>query len=82
MDDNDERQHFSLKAIIENEKKTKKRKNKRKEEPGKKDTFSVNVDDPRFSALYSSHLYAIDPSDPQYKYVQLIKVKCELRCVV
>ena len=69
MDENDDRQHFSLKRIMENEKKKKKRKKKKKEDENKEDTFSVNVDDPRFSALYSSHLFAIDPSDPQFKYV-------------
>ncbi len=31
------------------------------------DTFEVDVHDPRFSALYESHLYAPDPSHPHYR---------------
>ena len=31
------------------------------------DTFQVDLSDPRFSAIYDSHLYAVDPSDPHYK---------------
>ena len=32
------------------------------------DDFQVDVQDPRFAALYDSHLFAPDPADPQYKY--------------
>jgi hypothetical protein len=68
MDGKEERQHFSLKGIIENEKKKKKRKKRQKDkQETKEDNFAVDVDDPRFSALYSSHLYAIEQSDPQFK---------------
>ncbi|XP_031562221.1 ESF1 homolog [Actinia tenebrosa] len=67
MDGKEEPQHFSLKGILENEKKKKKRKKRRKEQQTAEDHFKVNVEDPRFSALFSSHLYAIDPSDPQFK---------------
>lgn len=50
--------------------------NKKKKKPQKKQTkkivddedfFNVNVADPRFSAMYTSHLYNVDPSDPAYK---------------
>jgi len=30
------------------------------------DTFQLDVDDPRFAAVYESPLFAIDPSNPQY----------------
>lgn len=33
------------------------------------DPFKLDLDDPRFSAIYNSHLYSVDPSDPHYKYV-------------
>ena len=32
------------------------------------DTFKMNVNDPRFSAVYECHEYAVDPSNPQYKW--------------
>lgn len=55
----------------EQEKNTKKKKGKKPKRKIKKiekdDDFSVNVQDPRFAALYTSHLYNIDPSDPAYK---------------
>lgn len=44
-------------------------------QPTLADNFSVDVHDPRFSALYDSHLYAPDPSDPLYKLVHLISLK-------
>ena len=31
------------------------------------DTFKMDVNDPRFSAVYDCHEYALDPSNPQYK---------------
>lgn len=67
MDDDDDREHFNLKSIMKNEKSRKKR--KQKTEENMKDNFEINVNDSRFSALYSSHLFAVDPSDPQFKYV-------------
>ena len=30
----------------------------------------MQLDDPRFSAVYSSHLYNIDPSAPEYRKTQ------------
>jgi len=37
-----------------------------KEEKVQEDQFQVDLHDPRFSAIYDSHLYALDPSHPQY----------------
>ena len=31
------------------------------------DGFQIDLSDPRFSALYESHLYAPDPAHPLYK---------------
>ena len=49
--------------------KKKGKKNKRAAESSKEtqDTFKMDVNDPRFSAVYESHEYALDPSNPQYK---------------
>lgn len=64
--------HFSLKKIQESEvskksKRKKKLKNKMNEEKNSLPDFEINVNDKRFAALYNSHLYNIDPSDPNYK---------------
>lgn len=65
------RQHFNLPSILRSEKdsnKKKKRKRiKEKEEEQMADNFKVDVADDRFKALYESHLYAPDPSAPQYR---------------
>ena len=77
MDDHaeDNKHHFSLKKILENEgtsKSKKKRKNRRNADSTEKkaqfqDDFEVDVKDERFGALFSSHLYNMDPSDPNFK---------------
>jgi hypothetical protein len=67
MEDDDGKKHFNLKSIMKNEKSKKKR--RKKQEETKQDDFEIDVNDTRFSALYSSHLFAVDPSDPQFKYV-------------
>ncbi|XP_020582450.1 pre-rRNA-processing protein esf1 [Phalaenopsis equestris] len=49
--------------------KSKKIKGKKRKEAAAEEKLP-NVDcsnDPRFAALYSNHLYALDPTDPQYK---------------
>ncbi|XP_074655065.1 ESF1 homolog [Tubulanus polymorphus] len=70
MDEDDNREHFNLKDILKNEKKNKKKKKKLAAiEATKqiKDTFKVNVNDKRFNAMYTSHLFNIDPSSHEYK---------------
>ena len=34
---------------------------------GPRDGFQIDLTDPRFSALYESHLYAPDPANPGYR---------------
>ena len=71
MEDKDDRQHFSLKGIMDSEKKKSKKKQKRKEkEEMVDDNFNVDLKDSRFDALFTSHHFAVDPSDPQYRYDQ------------
>ncbi|KAF9797451.1 hypothetical protein SFRURICE_005927 [Spodoptera frugiperda] len=72
LDDDDGKAHFSLKKIQESES-TKKSKRKKKlkakmvEQKQSLPDFEINVNDDRFSALYNSHLFNIDPSDPNFK---------------
>ncbi|KAF0746479.1 ESF1, partial [Aphis craccivora] len=63
------KQHFNMKKIQEEESKSLKKKKKKKilNEKSVSDSFSVDVKDDRFSALYTSHLFNIDPADPKFK---------------
>ena len=73
LDEEEDKKHFHLKEILQREKDEKskrKRKKMGKAAADKKkveDDFELNVSDPRFGALYSSHLYSLDPSDPNFK---------------
>ncbi|KAI8929940.1 hypothetical protein BC831DRAFT_441650 [Entophlyctis helioformis] len=83
MDDNEGQtqshsRHFDMKAVLKGEKdagkkgkaKAKLSKKKAKELAGAgetQDDFSLDVADPRFSAVLESHQFAIDPTNPQFK---------------
>ncbi|KAJ8721994.1 hypothetical protein PYW08_004396 [Mythimna loreyi] len=72
LDDDDGKAHFSLKKIQESESNKKSRRKKKlkakmNEQKQSLPDFEINVNDDRFSALYNSHLYNIDPSDPNFK---------------
>ncbi|XP_072121569.1 ESF1 homolog [Mobula birostris] len=70
MDDEDEeRKHFNYDKIVEQQNLSKKKKKKlvKKQELIEKDNFQVDVADPRFQAIYTSHLFNLDPSDPNFK---------------
>ncbi|KAF7689326.1 hypothetical protein HF521_012679 [Silurus meridionalis] len=58
MDDNDDEKHrhFNYDQI--------------NNELLEEDNFKVDVQDPRFQAMFTSHLYNLDPSDPAYKKTQ------------
>ncbi|KAG5680550.1 hypothetical protein PVAND_010051 [Polypedilum vanderplanki] len=75
-DDKDEKSHFSLKKIQESEdmsSKKKKRKLKKMKKKGidnieeVEDNFKINIQDERFSAVFSQPEFNIDPTDPGFK---------------
>ncbi|XP_047991302.1 ESF1 homolog [Leguminivora glycinivorella] len=71
-DDDDGKVHFSLKKIQEAEstkksKRKKKLKQKMLEQKQALPDFEINLNDQRFSALYNSHHFNIDPTDPNFK---------------
>ncbi|XP_072512836.1 ESF1 homolog [Salminus brasiliensis] len=71
MDDEDEEkhQHFNYDKIVEQQNLSKKKKKKLQKSNTllEEDRFQVDVQDPRFQAMFTSHLYNLDPSDPAYK---------------
>ena len=68
MDEAEDKNHFNMKAIMEGEKTSKKKKRKKlKDTSATQDNFEVDVNDARFSAIYTTHAYAIDPSEPHFK---------------
>lgn len=87
MDDKPEEtgRHFSMKKIEEREKEGKKKKKKSMKNYKKKkleekrdaknvqDGFEVDVQDSRFSAVYTSHHYNIDPADAHYHKTQAMQ---------
>ncbi|XP_005175348.2 ESF1 homolog [Musca domestica] len=97
LDDNEEdhkKQHFSLEKILKQEQETKSKKKRKKqlkkskadiEESNKpiEDNFQLNVNDNRFKAVFTSHEFNIDPTDPHFKKTkgmeQLIHEKLKRR---
>lgn len=82
--DEHEGRHFNMKKIVENEQESKKKKKKKlkkkkdaKESKKPVDDFTVNVNDERFSAIFSSHHFNIDPADPNFKVTQGTKALIE-----
>ncbi|XP_071538313.1 ESF1 homolog [Panulirus ornatus] len=74
-EDDEDKKHFSMREIIEeNKEKGKRRKNKKqkknqvqKQQQPTADDFRVDITDPRFFKLLTSGEYNIDPSHPQFK---------------
>ncbi|XP_073956766.1 ESF1 homolog isoform X2 [Choristoneura fumiferana] len=72
-DEDDGKMHFSLKKIQEAENTSKKSKRKKKlkqkmlEQKQALPDFEIDLEDQRFSAIYNSHHFNIDPTDPNFK---------------
>jgi hypothetical protein len=69
MDDQDS-QHFDQKSILKKQKHSKKKKAVLEDT---QDQFEMNFADPRFSQVFSSHHYAIDPTNSQFKKTENMK---------
>ncbi|XP_036413528.1 ESF1 homolog [Colossoma macropomum] len=71
MEDEDEEKHrhFNYDKIVEQQNLSKKKRKKllKTNTLLEEDSFQVDVQDPRFQAMFTSHLYNLDPSDPAYK---------------
>ncbi|TID26026.1 hypothetical protein E6O75_ATG03889 [Venturia nashicola] len=71
--EDDSIRHFDMREIKRQEKAKKlkgKKKNKGKvetETAAEGEAFKIDTQDPRFSALFESHEFAIDPSNPKFK---------------
>lgn len=75
MDDNDGKRHFNLKSIMKDEKRSGKKGSKKTDEAEKpkSDDFKIQVDDPRFAALFTSHHFNLDPSDSNFKKTEAME---------
>uniref|UniRef100_A0A671SCR5 ESF1 homolog n=1 Tax=Sinocyclocheilus anshuiensis TaxID=1608454 RepID=A0A671SCR5_9TELE len=65
----DKHKHFNYDKIVEQQNLSKKKRKKllKSNTPLEEDDFQVDVQDPRFQAMFTSHLYNLDPCDPGYK---------------
>ena len=72
--------HFDMTEILRAEnKKGKKQKGKKSKKDdsgpaGLQEDFKINVEDPRFKAVFDDHDFAIDPSNPNFKSTQNMKM--------
>lgn len=69
-DDDGKHKHFNYDKIVELQNLSKKKRKKllkKGEELPEDDDFQVDVKDPRFQAMFTSHLFNLDPSHPSYK---------------
>ncbi|XP_007450258.1 PREDICTED: ESF1 homolog [Lipotes vexillifer] len=69
MDEEEEsKKHFNYNKIVEHQNLSKRKKKQlMKKKELLEDDFEVNVKDARFQAMYTSHLFNLDPSDPNFK---------------
>lgn len=77
-------QHFDMNEIEKAEKRARKSGKKGKKgkkgddkEEAAKDDFKMDVKDPRFSSLFESHEFAIDPTNPRFKKTEGMKALLE-----
>ncbi|XP_054239507.1 ESF1 homolog [Indicator indicator] len=75
MDDEDDaRKHFNYKKIVEQQNLSKKKKKLlMKKNELLEDDFQINVSDTRFQAMFTSPLFNLDPSDPNFKKTKAVE---------
>jgi hypothetical protein len=81
LDDNsaaeNEQNHFDINEIARAEKRNRRKGKKGQEKESKRgglqEDFEINVNDPRFAAVYQSHEFAIDRSHPRFKETAAMK---------
>ncbi|XP_011610969.1 ESF1 homolog isoform X2 [Takifugu rubripes] len=69
-DDDSKHEHFNYDKIVEQQNLSKMKRKKmmrKKEELLGHDQFQVDVNDPRFQAMFTSHLFNLDPSHSSYR---------------
>lgn len=82
-DDNDDNlRHFDMREIEKAQKRKNKKNRKKKDQQQDEavranDDFKVETQDPRFKALFESHEYAIDPTNPRFKGTEGMKALLE-----
>ncbi|XP_067124306.1 ESF1 homolog [Centruroides vittatus] len=69
----------SIKTKSKKKKKLKKKKGQKLGNAKELENFQVDVNDPRFSALYTSHFYNIEPADPHFRETEGMKAILEER---
>lgn len=74
--------HFDMREIEKAEKAARRKgkgKKGKKDKDGEQvvDEFKIEAQDPRFAALFDSHEYAIDPTNPRYKKTEGMKTLLE-----
>ncbi|KAG8241978.1 pre-rRNA-processing protein esf1 [Homalodisca vitripennis] len=84
MEENDsevQKSHFNMKSIQDQENDGKKKKRRKqlkkkniKENITNNDDFQVDITDDRFSALFTSHHFNIDPAEPQFRKTKAMDV--------
>ncbi|KAG2414281.1 hypothetical protein HFD88_003472 [Aspergillus terreus] len=77
-DDKSGVKHFDMTEIEKAEKQARKKKGKGKgKQVEVQDNFQMDVSDPRFSRLFESHEFAIDPTNPRFKATSGMKALLE-----
>nr|XP_009860241.1 ESF1 homolog isoform X2 [Ciona intestinalis] len=73
LDEEDLKKHFNMDEIEKQEQRSKKSKKRHQNDDQKEDNFKIDVDDRRFSALYTTPAFALDPNNPSFRKTKAMK---------